>query len=103
MVPLPPSPPTSPRRPETVEQVQGRRFMARAFREWDNFNYLFLAVGLAAFALVWAVVVKQIAFEQRETIADVKKDNASLARALEEHTVMTLVGVDQALHFLMYQ
>lgn len=103
MVPLHPSAPPTKRLAESADRVQGPRFIARAFHKWDAYNFLFVAIGVVAVAVVWTLVLERIAFEQSETIADVKKDNASLARALEEHTVMTLAGVDQALHFLMYQ
>ena len=76
---------------------------AHLFGWWSTVNSLLVGLGCAAIFAVWAVTLERIQFEHEETIAAVTKQNASLARTLEEHTVRTLLGVSQALHFIMYR
>jgi two-component system, NarL family, sensor histidine kinase BarA len=76
---------------------------AHLFGKRSTANSVLVGLACAVIIAVWAVVIERIDFEHAETIAEVKKQNASLARTLEEHTVRTLLGVDQALHFIMYQ
>jgi diguanylate cyclase (GGDEF)-like protein len=76
---------------------------AHLFGKRFGVNSVLVVLGCALIVAVWAVVIERIDFEHAETIAAVTKQNASLARTLEEHTVRTLLGVDQALHFIMYQ
>lgn len=76
---------------------------ARLFGKRNGLGFFLVGVGCAVIALVWALVLERIEFERAEEIAEATKQNASLARALEEHTVMTLSSVDQALHFVAYE
>lgn len=97
-----PAPHATKRILDPARWLRARWFAARAFGKWNAINFLLLGVGCVAIVLVW-LVLERIAFERVETIAGITRDNASLARTLEEHTVITLSSVDQALHFLMYQ
>jgi diguanylate cyclase (GGDEF)-like protein len=86
----------------TDQDPKGRPARAHLLGNWSRANAMLVAMGIAAIVAVWAMVIERIEFERAETIAAVTKQNASLARAMEEHTVRTLLGVDQALHFIMY-
>ena len=76
---------------------------ARLIGKRFGVNSVLVGLGCAVIVAVWAVMIERIDFEHAETIAAATKQNASLARTLEEHTVRTLAGIDQALHFIMYQ
>ena len=76
---------------------------AHLLGRWSAVSSVLVGLGCAAIIAVWAVMIERIDFENVETIAAATKQNASLARTLEEHTVRTLLGVDQALNFIMYR
>jgi diguanylate cyclase (GGDEF)-like protein len=85
---------------EPKEHVIGTTHL---FGKRSGLNSVLIGLGCIVIVAVWAVVLERIAFERAETIAAATKQNASLARTLEEHTLRTLLGVDQTLHFIRYQ
>jgi hypothetical protein len=86
-------------------RTKGKHVLRKAHLFGKGFavRSVLVVVGCALISAMWAIVMERIDFEHAETIAEVTKENSTLARTLEEHTTRTLLGIDQALHFIMYQ
>jgi diguanylate cyclase (GGDEF)-like protein len=86
-------------------RTKGKHVLRKAhlFGKGFGVRSVLVVVGCALISAMWAIVIERIDFEHAETIAEVTKENSTLARTLEEHTARTLLGIDQALHFIMYQ
>jgi len=79
----------------------------QTFRRWlTSSPHANLAIGLfcvVVIGITWASRLDRIEVEHSQTVAVAMKQNANLAIALEEHTVRTLKGIDQALLFIKHE
>jgi diguanylate cyclase (GGDEF)-like protein/PAS domain S-box-containing protein len=74
----------------------------------DGHRTLCWSVAAAAFAalliaLVWTVTFERVRYERQDAIDDALRENSNLTLALEEHTMRTLKGVEQALRYLKHE
>jgi PAS domain S-box-containing protein len=76
--------------------IAGRTTVSRA-------NLALALLTLAVVAALWGVTLERIRFERQQASGDAMHRNASLARAVEEHTIKTLSGVDQTLSIVKYE
>jgi signal transduction histidine kinase len=61
-----------------------------------------LFAGLSVFA-VWCIAMREIASERKRVIAEAAQQAGHLASAHEEHTLRTILAVDQSVLFLKHQ
>jgi diguanylate cyclase (GGDEF)-like protein/PAS domain S-box-containing protein len=61
------------------------------------------ACAFVLVALIWAVTLERIRYERQDAIEDAFRENSNLTLALEEHTIRTLKGVEQALRYLSHE
>jgi diguanylate cyclase (GGDEF)-like protein/PAS domain S-box-containing protein len=61
------------------------------------------ACAAVLIALTWTVTLERIRYEIQDATEDAFRDNSNLTLALEEHTIRTLHGVEQALRYLGHE